>query len=87
MLKDSEDELEFGERFGKLLAIWFVGESDGWTVVINNSSVGDGGMLGIAGDVAQDFFFGAFDDGISKDNKAVGSEFKAPVDDVVKSGF
>lgn len=40
-------------------------------------------MFSVTGDVAQDFFFGFFDNGIGKDDKAVGSEFKTPVDDGV----
>ena len=40
-------------------------------------------MFGVTGDVAQDFFFVLFDNGIGKDNEAIGSEFKTPIDDGV----
>lgn len=70
-----------------MLAVGFIGEGDGGSIVINDSTVRDGRMFGITGDVAQDFFFRFFDNGIGKDNEAVGVEFKTPVDDGVEFWF
>lgn len=70
-----------------MLAVGFIGEGDGEAVVINDSPVRDWRMSGVTGDVAQDLFFRVFDNGVGKDNEAVGSEFKTPVDDGVEFGF
>ena len=70
-----------------LLAVGFIGKSDTRAVVINDSAVGDGRVFGVTCDVAQDILFRFFDNGIGKNNKAVGSEFKTPIDDGVKFWF
>ncbi len=87
MLKYGFDELEFRHLFGKLLTIRLIGESYIGAIVGKDSPFGDSWMSGITSYIAQSESLRAFNDSISKYDKAIGVMSEAPVYDSIEEDF